>query len=63
MFIKIMKKTSLSLTERKGTGFKQSHTSMKKKPTPTNPKIMRKNGEFGQHKKRQGAEDERENVG
>ena len=37
-----MKKTRVSLTERKGTGPKQSHTSMQKKPTPTNPREMRK---------------------
>ena len=37
-----MKKTRVSLIERKGTGPKQSHTSMQKKPTPTNPRIMRK---------------------
>ena len=36
-----MKKTRVSLTERKGTGPKQSHTA--KKPTQTNPRIMRKN--------------------
>ena len=38
-----MKKTRVSLTERKGTGPKQSHTSMQKKSTQTNPRIMRKN--------------------
>ena len=37
-----MKKTRVSLTERKGTGLKQSHTSMQRKPAPTNPRIMRK---------------------
>ena len=41
--MKIMKKTRVSPIERKGTGPKQSHTSMQKKPTPTNPRIMRKN--------------------
>ena len=38
-----MEKTRVSLTERKGTRHKQSHTSRQKKPTPTNPRIMRKN--------------------
>ena len=38
-----MKKTRVSLTERKGGGPKQSHTSMQKKPAPTNRRIMRKN--------------------
>ena len=38
-----MKKTRVSLIERKGTGLKQSHTSMQRKPTPTNPRIRRKN--------------------
>ena len=37
-----MKKTRVSLTEIKGTRPKQSHTSKQKKPTPTNPRIMRK---------------------
>ena len=38
-----MKKTRVSLTERKGTGLKPSHASMQRKPTPTNPRIRRKN--------------------
>ena len=37
-----MKKNRVSLTERKGTDPKQSHTSMQKKPKQTNPRIMRK---------------------
>ena len=35
-----MKKTRVSLTERKGTGLKQSQISMQKKPTPKTPGVM-----------------------
>ena len=38
-----MKKTRISLTERRGMGLKQNQTSSQRKLTPTNPKVMRKN--------------------
>ena len=37
-----MKRNRVSITERKGTGLKQNQTSMKKKPTPINPRVRRK---------------------
>ena len=43
MFIKIIKKTGASLTERKGIGFKQNQISTQRKLTPTKSRVMRKN--------------------
>ena len=38
-----MKKTRMSLSERKGVGLKQNQQSTQRKQTPTNPTVMRKN--------------------
>ena len=40
---KIMKRNRVSITERNGKGLKQNQTSTQKKPTSTNPRVMRKN--------------------
>ena len=39
----IMRKTIMSLRERKVVGKKQNQLSTQRKQTPTNPRIMRKN--------------------
>ena len=43
MFIKVMKKTRTSLTERRGIGYKQNKTTSPRKLTLSHPKVMRKN--------------------
>ena len=38
-----MKRNRVSITERRGTEFRQNQTATQKKPTPINPRVMRKN--------------------
>ena len=50
-----MKRNRVSITERKTTGTKHNQTSLQRKATLSNPKVMKNFSKHGQYKKHKGA--------